>query len=84
MYVASESAGKGIGRALLRAAISEARKIGHLERINLTVVASNERAKRLYQSEGFASFSLEKQAIKSGADYFDEETMALSFENEKR
>ncbi len=80
MYVASSSAGKGIGRALLRAAIAEARKIENLERINLTVVASNERAKNLYKSEGFVSFSLEKRAIKTGITYFDEETMALSFE----
>ncbi len=83
MYVASSNAGKGIGRALLRAAIVEARKNQGLERLNLTVVASNERAKNLYKSEGFISFSLEKQAIKIGADYFDEETMALSFENGK-
>ncbi len=83
MYVASESAGKGIGRALLRAAIVEARKIEGLEQVNLTVVASNEWAKNLYRSEGFMPFSLEKRAIKTSADYFDEETMALSFENEK-
>jgi cyclohexyl-isocyanide hydratase len=80
MYVASSSAGKGIGRGLLRAAIAEAQKIEGLERINLTVVASNERAKNLYKSEGFISFSLEKRAIKIGVTYFDEETMALSFE----
>lgn len=83
MYVAFDSAGKGIGRALLRAAIDETRKIENLERINLTVVASNERAKNLYQSEGFVSFSLEKRAIKTGVNYFDEETMALSLENGK-
>jgi len=83
MYVAPDSAGRGIGRALLQAAIKEARKLERLEQINLTVVANNERAKNLYRSEGFISFSLEKQAIKIGADYFDEETMALSFKNEK-
>ncbi len=83
MYVASDSAGKGVGRALLWTAIAEARKIEGLERINLTVVASNERAKNLYKSEGFVGFSLEKSAMKIGEHYFDEETMALPFENEK-
>ena len=77
MYVRSTEAGKGVGRKLLRAAIERAREIDGLEQINLTVVATNERAKRLYESEGFVAFSHEKQAIKIGAEYFDEETMAL-------
>lgn len=77
MYVASAEAGRGIGRKLLQAAIRQAFEIDGLEQINLTVVATNERAKRLYESEGFVSFSHEKLAIKTGADYFDEETMVL-------
>jgi len=77
MYVPSTEAGKGVGRKILRAAIERARAIDGLEQINLTVVATNERAKRLYESEGFISFSQEKQAIKTGAKYFDEETMVL-------
>lgn len=83
MYVAPESAGKGVGRALLRSAIERARKIQGLEQINLTVVTSNERAKYLYRSEGFATFSLEKQAVRIGNSYFDEETMALFLKAEK-
>lgn len=77
MYVASTEAGKGVGRKLLRSAIELALQIEGLEQINLTVVATNECAKRLYESEGFISFSHETQAIKTGAEYFDEETMVL-------
>lgn len=77
MYVAAEQAGKGIGRRLLQSAIERARKFDGLEQINLTVVATNERAKGLYYSAGFVSFSLEKQAIKIDCNYFDEETMKL-------
>lgn len=83
MYVAEKSAGRGIGRMLLRTAIGKARNFNGLERIILTVVADNKRAKNLYASEGFETFSREKNSIKIGARYFDEETTALTLCNSK-
>lgn len=77
MYVSAESAGKGVGRALVQAVIDRARVLPGMEQINLTVVASNERAVRLYASVGFATFSREERAIKYNDQYFDELTMAL-------
>lgn len=77
MYVADARAGSGIGRKLLRAAIERAAQIAGLEQINLTVVATNERARRLYESERFISFSHETRAIKIGANYYDEQNMVL-------
>ncbi|BDI34419.1 N-acetyltransferase [Capsulimonas corticalis] len=77
MFVAQEAAGRGVGRALIREAIRQARLRPGLERINLTVIASNERAKALYTSEGFVRFSMEKQAVRSGKIDLDEEMMAL-------
>lgn len=56
MYVASRSAGKGIGRALLRAAIERARTVHDLEQVNLTVVASNDRAKIFIEVKGLRLF----------------------------
>ena len=77
MYVSPESTGKGIGRALIQAVIDRTRKLPNLEQINLTVVASNERAIGLYASFGFVPFSREERAIKYNGAYFDELTMAL-------
>lgn len=77
MYVRADASGKGIGRRLVQETIKRAREIEGLEQINLTVVASNSRAKHLYSSEGFKSFALEERALKMGETYYDEEQMVL-------
>jgi ribosomal protein S18 acetylase RimI-like enzyme len=82
MYVHTDASGMGIGRRLIRETVARARNIEGLEQINLTVVASNVRAKHLYSSEGFKSFALEERGLKMGATYFDEEQMALRLFNE--
>ena len=83
MYVSAEAAGKGIGRALVRETIRLARAQSGLEQINLTVIADNTRAKILYETENFVTFSREKNALKVGGNeqmiYLDEEQMALRF-----
>ena len=50
--VAEEARGKGIGRALVRAAVDEARRQG-ARRITLRVLGHNIPARTLYVSEGF-------------------------------
>ncbi|MCG3043625.1 GNAT family N-acetyltransferase, partial [Streptomyces sp. S1A] len=45
--------GRGVGRALLRAAMAEARRQG-ASRITLRVLGHNASARALYASEGFA------------------------------
>lgn len=77
MYVHADASGSGIGRMLIQETVKQARKMAGLEQINLTVISSNVRAKRLYASQGFASFALEKNALKIGSAYFDEEQMSL-------
>jgi GNAT superfamily N-acetyltransferase len=64
MYVASPAAGRGIGRALLRAAIARARTWEGVAKVNLTVAAHNAAALGLYQSEGFQIFSEEIDAFR--------------------
>lgn len=81
MYVRADASGRGVGRKLIQETVRRAREIEGLEQINLTVVASNLRAKRLYSSEGFHSFALEKNGLKMGGTYFDEELMALYLEH---
>ena len=53
MYVAPEMEGRGVGRALLAACLERARGIPGLEQVNLSVTATNERARRLYEAAGF-------------------------------
>jgi RimJ/RimL family protein N-acetyltransferase len=64
MYVSVESAGAGVGRALLRQAIDHARNLPGVEKLNLTVAAHNQRAVALYESEGFLSFAREDDAFR--------------------
>jgi diamine N-acetyltransferase len=45
--------GQGIGRPALRAAIAWIRQEQHVDRVRLSVVPENERARALYRSEGF-------------------------------
>ncbi|MEU3855996.1 GNAT family N-acetyltransferase [Streptomyces sp. NPDC028722] len=51
--VAEEARGQGVGRALIRAAVAEARGRG-ARRLTLRVLGHNTPARRLYESEGFA------------------------------
>lgn len=83
MYVRADEAGRGIGRRLVQETVKRAKAIEGLEQINLTVVTSNTRAKRLYSSEGFKSFALEERGLKMGEKYFDEEQMALRLSKER-
>jgi RimJ/RimL family protein N-acetyltransferase len=77
MYVIPEMRGKGIGKALLRAAIAHARTLPNLEKINLSVVLASTEARQLFLSLGFETYGLEKQALKLQDRYFDQELMVL-------
>jgi cyclohexyl-isocyanide hydratase len=77
MYVSHKHGGKGVGQYLVEEVIARTKRLPNLEQINLTVVASNQRAKSLYTRLGFVTFSLEKNAIKFENQYLDEEQMVL-------
>jgi ribosomal protein S18 acetylase RimI-like enzyme len=77
MYVPATSAGRGVGRALLRAAIARARELPGVSKLNLTVAAHNARAVHLYESEGFVTFSREVDAFRD-PEPRTELTMALA------
>lgn len=51
--VAGEARGRGVGRALVRAAVDRARERG-ARRLTLRVLGHNAPARALYESEGFA------------------------------
>ena len=76
MYVASEWAGRGLGRALLGAVLQDAKAAG-LERLVLTVTRGNQAAEHLYQRTGFASFGVEPGATKVNQQLYDKTYMGL-------
>lgn len=77
MYVAPEQRGRGVGKALVAEAITQARTIPGLEQLLLAVVTTNTAARRLYRSLGFEVYGLEPHAMKYGDQYWDEELMIL-------
>jgi len=82
MYVAPEYARQGVGRALIEGLITQARALGLLESLMLTVTSTNEHAVRLYHSMGFVECGRELRALKIGGRYFDETLMFLGLRAE--
>jgi ribosomal protein S18 acetylase RimI-like enzyme len=77
MYVAPESRGRGLGRALMTEALARAAVLPGIEQIHLGVVTTNRAARALYLSLGFTIYGTERHALKLGDRYVDEELMAL-------
>ena len=77
MYVAAEAQGHGLGRMLIRDAISRAAQMPGLEQINLAVVSDNASARNLYLSLGFEVYGREKRAVIVNGEYLDDEFMTL-------
>ena len=53
-----------------------------LPQLVLDVVTLNEAARRLYRSQGFRTYALERRAMKQGGEYYDVEHMSLWLEGE--
>lgn len=77
MLVGKEYRGHGLGKQLIQAVIERVKRHTDIEQINLTVIADNTGAKKLYESFGFRTFSAEERAIKWKGRYFTEEQMVL-------
>ncbi len=67
--------GRGVGTALLDAAIARCR--GKFELVRLSVFATNVRAKALYERLGFRTVGRVPRAYHRGTEYIDEELMVL-------
>lgn len=72
MYVASEARRRGLGGALIDAAITHARSLDGIRQLRLTVNAVNAEARSLYQRKGFRCFGVEPDAICVDGRYYDE------------
>ena len=81
MYVSKDFRGKGIGKKLIVKLLERVMQIDDIEQINLTVIANNNQAKKLYEQFGFITFSAESNAIKWKGKYFTEDQMTLKLKN---
>lgn len=72
MYVRPAYQGKGIGRALMEFCIQKASLIDGLQTINISVTAGMESAESLYQSLGFQTYAIEKDAMLINGVGYDE------------
>lgn len=77
LAVAEEARRFGVGRALIRAVISEARRQGAL-RISLRVLGHNTPARRLYESEGFVVEGVQPGEFYLDGKYVDDVLMGRS------
>ncbi len=79
MGVRAAHRGRGIGKALMQATLAAARERGYT-RVELTVRADNARAKRLYESCGFAVEGLCRNYMLIDGKYYDSYLMANLFD----
>jgi ribosomal protein S18 acetylase RimI-like enzyme len=77
MFVDHSQRGKGIGRALLTAALERTRKLPGLTQVRLTVSVTQDAARKLYVRCGFRVFGVEPQAMSVNGEFVDEEQMVL-------
>lgn len=84
MFVRPEAEGSGVGKLLLREALVRAESLGDLRQLYLTVLATNERAQRLYASLGFRGYAREPAAVRIGEAFVDEIQMVRFLRREPR
>lgn len=76
LLVAEEARGRGVGRALLRAAQDECRKLG-ARRLTLRVLGHNAAARALYESEGFVVEGVLPEEFYLDGEYVDDVLMGI-------
>ncbi|EFE69929.1 GNAT family N-acetyltransferase [Streptomyces viridosporus] len=77
LAVAEEARGRGVGRALVRAAVAEARRRG-ARRLTLRVLGHNTPARALYASEGFVVEGVQPEEFHLDGAYVDDVLMGRS------
>ncbi|MDQ0747944.1 GNAT superfamily N-acetyltransferase [Streptomyces africanus] len=74
LAVAEEARGRGVGRALVRAAVDEGRRRG-ARRLTLRVLGHNAPARRLYEAEGFVVEGVLPEEFRLDGQYVDDVLM---------
>ncbi len=78
MGVERDFRGRGLGRALMDAALTWARHEPSLAWLELSVFSHNERARKLYRQHGFEEVSLVRDAYRVGDKSIDDVMMVLA------
>jgi RimJ/RimL family protein N-acetyltransferase len=81
VYVDSNYRGQNIGEKLIRQALDYAFHLEGIEQVQLSVIAGNQTAIRLYEKLGFKTFGVQPRYFKVGDTYMDQQFMQL-FKNE--
>lgn len=77
MYVSPQARGKGAGRALLEAAIGQARSWPGVEELRLEVADAAVEARKLYEAAGFRTWGQEPRALQWEGRFVDEFHLVL-------
>lgn len=77
VYVAPEARRGGTGRALMERVLAHAFAWPGLDRVTLSVNATNDAARRLYEGVGFVAFALERDYMRVDGVRQDELHMSL-------
>lgn len=78
LYVDPSARRQGVARALLEAALGLARTVPGLRRVNVSLNAANEPARRLYLALGFEAYAREPEALAVDGIFHDELHMSLA------
>lgn len=76
MYVAPAARGRGLGNALLKAALESARA-WEVSDVALAVTVGNDRAQNLFREAGFISYGIEPRSLFVRGVFYDVEWMNL-------
>ena len=77
IFVSPAAQGRRIGEMLLRSVIEAAFFLPGVESIELSAVADNEAARKLYERVGFTTYGIRRRHFKSGDRYWDQRFMEL-------
>jgi RimJ/RimL family protein N-acetyltransferase len=80
MFVTPAARGKGVGAALLRAAVDRARAWPGVVQVHLGVTDAAPRAQRIYRRAGFREWGIESRALRWEGRDVDEHHMVLDLD----
>jgi len=80
MYVTADVRGRGVGRALLDAAVSRAREWPGVRQVHLSVTDAAPEAARLYESAGFREWGVEPRSLEAAGRSGSERHLVLELD----
>jgi len=81
VYVDSNYRSQNIGEKLIKRVLDYAFNLEGIEQVQLSVIANNQTAIKLYEKIGFKTFGVQRRYFKVGETYMDQQFMQL-FKND--